>query len=219
MSFKSEGGADGEQLLGIPVIKVEHSLSPAPSSNTQITTVDSSDKRHHVAIDQPYSVFTHKEKWLIVILSSCAAIFRRVRCIATNVFYFADVRPPNSHISPFTANIYFPAIPVISAAFHKSVELINLTVTMYMVMQGLCKPFPFLIIRCIFTSIPRLWFSSDGLGNTIRSLRTQTNYVRLSSNSFIVLCRTCTSPDIRLLVVDALTMHPGRRICKHRCPW
>ena len=41
--------------------------------------------------------------------------------------------------SPLTANIYFPAIPVISDAFHKSVELINLTVTMYMVLQGVCK--------------------------------------------------------------------------------
>ena len=143
MSFKSEGGADSKQPVGIPDITVEHSLSPVPSSNAETTTGDNSDNRHHVVIDEPYSVFTHKEKWLIVILSSCAAIFRRVRCIVTNVFYFADACPHNSHISPFTANIYFPAIPVISAAFHKSVELINLTVTMYMVMQGLCKPFPF----------------------------------------------------------------------------
>lgn len=38
--------------------------------------------------------------------------------------------------SPLTANIYFPAIPAISKAFHKSTELINLTVTMYMILQG-----------------------------------------------------------------------------------
>lgn len=31
-------------------------------------------------------------------------------------------------VSPLTANIYFPAIPAISKAFHKSTELINLTV-------------------------------------------------------------------------------------------
>lgn len=30
--------------------------------------------------------------------------------------------------SPLTANIYFPAIPALSRDFHKSVELINLTV-------------------------------------------------------------------------------------------
>jgi hypothetical protein len=59
-----------------------------------------------------------------------------------HMFYFADARSLDSHISPFTANIYFPAIPVISTDFHKSVELINLTVTMYMVMQGLCTLLP-----------------------------------------------------------------------------
>jgi hypothetical protein len=139
MSFKSEAGADGKQPAELPDVTVEQPLSPAPSSNTEITV---GDKRHHVAIDKPLSVFTLKEKWSIIILASCAAIFRRVRYIVTHVFYFADARSLNSHISPFTANIYFPAIPVISADFHKSVELINLTVTVYMVMQGLCTPLP-----------------------------------------------------------------------------
>lgn len=41
--------------------------------------------------------------------------------------------------SPLTANIYLPAIPTIAAAFNKSTELINLTVTVYMVLQGICK--------------------------------------------------------------------------------
>lgn len=41
--------------------------------------------------------------------------------------------------SPLTANIYFPAIPELSRVFGKSVELINLTVTMYMVLQGVCE--------------------------------------------------------------------------------
>jgi hypothetical protein len=139
MSSKSEAGADGKQPAGVPDVTVEQLLPPAPSSNTEITA---GDERHHVAIDKPYSVFSRKEKWSIVILASCAAIFRRVRYIVTHVFYFADACSLNSHISPFTANIYFPAIPVISTDFHKSVELINLTVTMYMVMQGLCTSLP-----------------------------------------------------------------------------
>lgn len=41
--------------------------------------------------------------------------------------------------SPLTANIYLPAIPTIATAFNKSTELINLTVTVYMVLQGVCK--------------------------------------------------------------------------------
>ena len=71
--------------------------------------------------------------------------------------------------SPFTANIYFPAIPVISTAFNKSVELINLTVTMYMVMQGLCTSW---ITESGLYLISRLRSSSDVLGNAIRPLGT-----------------------------------------------
>ncbi len=137
MSFKSEAGADSKQSAGVPDVTVGQSPLPAPFP----TKIAVGDKGHHVAIDKPYSVFTRKEKWLIVILASCATIFGRVRYIVTHVFYFADARSLDAHISPFTANIYFPAIPVISADFHKSVELINLTVTMYLVMQGLCAPF------------------------------------------------------------------------------
>ncbi|KAF8898987.1 MFS general substrate transporter [Infundibulicybe gibba] len=62
----------------------------------------------------PYSIFTRREKWFIVALTAFAGLF-----------------------SPLTANIYFPAIPTLAAVFHKSTELINLTVTMYMVLQGI----------------------------------------------------------------------------------
>ncbi|KAF9225425.1 MFS general substrate transporter [Gyrodon lividus] len=43
--------------------------------------------------------------------------------------------------SPLTANIYLPAIPTMAAAFNKSTELINLTVTVYMVLQGVSPMF------------------------------------------------------------------------------
>ncbi|KAJ3556518.1 hypothetical protein NM688_g1983 [Phlebia brevispora] len=69
-------------------------------------------------VDKPYSIYTKREKWLIVIMASIAGLF-----------------------SPLTANIYFPAIPTLSTAFHKSIELINLTVTMYMVLQGISPMF------------------------------------------------------------------------------
>jgi hypothetical protein len=65
LSSKSEAGA-----LDVTVVK---SLSPAQSSNTETAV---GVNRRHIAIDKPYSVFTCKEKWLIVILASCAAIFR-----------------------------------------------------------------------------------------------------------------------------------------------
>ncbi|KAF8560011.1 MFS general substrate transporter [Imleria badia] len=63
--------------------------------------------------EQSYSIYSLSEKWFIVSMASLAALF-----------------------SPLTANIYLPAIPAIAAAFNKSIELINLTVTVYMVLQG-----------------------------------------------------------------------------------
>ncbi|OBZ68525.1 Quinidine resistance protein 1 [Grifola frondosa] len=67
---------------------------------------------------RPYSVYTPREKWFIVSVAAFAALF-----------------------SPLTANIYFPAIPTIATAFHKSTELINLTVTVYMIVQGISPMF------------------------------------------------------------------------------
>ena len=52
-----------------------------------------------------------------------------------------------SDFSPLTANSYFPAIPNIAEAFHKSVELINLTVTMYLVFQGVGRSSDVIVFR------------------------------------------------------------------------
>ncbi|KAF7357908.1 MFS general substrate transporter [Mycena venus] len=65
-------------------------------------------------VEEPYSIFTAREKWFIVSLVAFGGLF-----------------------SPLSANIYFPAIPTLAVAFHKSIELINLTVTLNMVFQGL----------------------------------------------------------------------------------
>ncbi|KAF9454087.1 MFS general substrate transporter [Macrolepiota fuliginosa MF-IS2] len=59
-------------------------------------------------------MFTKTEKWLILAIVAFAGIF-----------------------SPFTSSIYFPAIPALTIAFNKSTELINLTVTMYIILQGI----------------------------------------------------------------------------------
>jgi len=69
-------------------------------------------------IEKPYSIYTSGEKWFIVTIAAFAALF-----------------------SPFTANIYFPAIPTLAAAFHRSIEDINLTVTVYMIVQGVAPMF------------------------------------------------------------------------------
>ncbi|KAJ6515186.1 major facilitator superfamily domain-containing protein [Mycena vitilis] len=70
------------------------------------------------AKEEPYSIFTQREKWFIVALIAFGGLF-----------------------SPLSANIYFPAIPTLAVAFNKSIELINLTVTLNMVFQGISPMF------------------------------------------------------------------------------
>ncbi|KAL5533921.1 hypothetical protein ACEPAG_381 [Sanghuangporus baumii] len=62
----------------------------------------------------PYSVFSRREKWAIVCMGAFASLF-----------------------SPLTANVYLPAIPTLSEQFHVTIEAINITVTVYMILQGI----------------------------------------------------------------------------------
>ncbi|KAI0886419.1 MFS general substrate transporter [Annulohypoxylon maeteangense] len=66
------------------------------------------------APEEPYSIFDKRQKALIILVVSTAATF-----------------------SGFASNIYFPALPTIAHDLDVSVELVNLTVTSYLVSQGL----------------------------------------------------------------------------------
>ncbi|KAJ3973651.1 major facilitator superfamily domain-containing protein [Lentinula raphanica] len=97
----------------------ERSLDSARSSSLPPTTstiapVTQQERLNENVISEPYSIYTKREKWFLVLLIAMSGLF-----------------------SPLTTNVYFPAIPTIADAFHKSTELINLTVTMYMVFQGI----------------------------------------------------------------------------------
>ncbi|KAL8832612.1 MAG: hypothetical protein Q9170_004812 [Blastenia crenularia] len=61
-----------------------------------------------------HSVFTKRQKYYITFLAAWASFF-----------------------SPLSANIYFPALTTLAHDFHKSNTLINLTLTSYMIFQGL----------------------------------------------------------------------------------
>jgi multidrug resistance protein len=58
-------------------------------------------------------MYSGREKWFLVSMVAVAGLF-----------------------SPLPANIYFPAIPTLTTVFDRSVEDLNLTVTVYLVMQG-----------------------------------------------------------------------------------
>ncbi|KAI1137638.1 MFS general substrate transporter [Hypoxylon sp. FL0543] len=64
--------------------------------------------------EEPYSIFDKRQKALIVLIVSTAATF-----------------------SGFASNIYFPALPTIAHDLNVSIELVNLTVTSYLIFQGL----------------------------------------------------------------------------------
>ncbi|KAI9799457.1 MAG: hypothetical protein M1833_003979 [Piccolia ochrophora] len=61
-----------------------------------------------------YSVFSKRQKGFIVFMAAAGGFF-----------------------SPLSANIYFPALPTLASAVHVSDGLINLTLTSYMIFQGL----------------------------------------------------------------------------------
>jgi multidrug resistance protein len=82
-----------------------------------MTDIDQSDEKHP-ALQTPYSVFTRGQKRLITVLIGVAMFF-----------------------SPMTANIYFPCIPSLQSAMGTTLQLINLTITAYIVLQGLSPLF------------------------------------------------------------------------------
>jgi multidrug resistance protein len=61
-----------------------------------------------------HSIFTRKQKIFIVTMASAAGFF-----------------------SPLSANIYFPALNTLASELHVTNELINLTLTSYMIFQGI----------------------------------------------------------------------------------
>ena len=65
-----------------------------------------------------YSVFTTGQKRWIAFLAALGSFF-----------------------SPFTANIYFPALTTLADHFNVSYSLINLTITSYMIFQGIAPTF------------------------------------------------------------------------------
>lgn len=100
--------------------QTHHNSATSPKTESAVVHAlkqEKGNERTQVA-EKPYSIYTHREKWFIVMIASLAALF-----------------------SPLTANVYFPAIPTIASAFHTSIESINLSVTVYMVFQGISPMF------------------------------------------------------------------------------
>lgn len=99
MSSKSEADAGGgkQSPAAGPIVEVDHWQSLSPTLPPISKSTDGDSKRNSATdSDKPYSVFSYREKWLIVCIASYAAIFRRVGTL-TMSWVLADLGPQSAH--------------------------------------------------------------------------------------------------------------------------
>ena len=96
----------------------ESSLSASPMPQDKTSTLspalEVAPAPTPTPLSQPYSCFTKRQKWVIILLSTFAASF-----------------------SPLSSFIFFPAITPLSDSLKVSKDKINLTITSYMIIAGL----------------------------------------------------------------------------------
>ncbi|OIW32649.1 MFS general substrate transporter [Coniochaeta ligniaria NRRL 30616] len=95
------------------MLKQNDTATGIAKAENQHSDATSTPPSASTVIPIPYSIYTRSEKWILVGMVAVAGLF-----------------------SPLPANIYFPAIPALATVFHRSVEDINLTVTIYLAFQG-----------------------------------------------------------------------------------
>ena len=93
-------------------IGISHYITASSSFHKDLERNE--DALQHVPSRPPYSVFTKPQKQYIVIMAAIGGLF-----------------------SPLSANIYFPALNAIAKDLHVSHSVVNLTLTSYMVFQGI----------------------------------------------------------------------------------
>lgn len=113
---QGRGFEEGEDHHAYPV---PHSASVETHPNSKDEAIaDPSDieagLRTMTTNTAPWSVFTVQQKRFIVFMVAAAGFF-----------------------SPLSANIYFPALNTLATDFHVSAAIMNLTLTSYMIFQGL----------------------------------------------------------------------------------
>ena len=106
------GGSIAAQEPDRHVIDSE-AVPPAEDVSAERATEDL-EALHQAPSGPAYSVFSDRQRKSIVFMVACAGFF-----------------------SPLSANIYFPALNALSRDLKVSNELINLTLTSYMIFQGL----------------------------------------------------------------------------------
>lgn len=107
---------------GVGKIEADHSVNLSDETHlTSQSALIRPSLRHPITqpteklpAPNPYTIFTPSQKRLITL------------CIGIAMFF-----------SPMTANIYFPLLPALQLSTRSTLQLLNLTITAYIVMQGL----------------------------------------------------------------------------------
>lgn len=100
----------------------------ATSEKTTYDEAVGSEKQHEVDPEEqappksvespPYTIWSRRAQWAMVSLLMTAALF-----------------------SPLSANIYLPALPLVADELNVSTQAVNLSVTLFMVFQGIMPTF------------------------------------------------------------------------------
>ena len=111
-----DGSIDGIELTPQEPERSVACSKAAPSEENAFLQRPSEDlEALHRATSKPiYSVFSERQRRFIVVMVACGGFF-----------------------SPLPANIYFPALKSLAADLKESNEIINLSLTSYMIFQGL----------------------------------------------------------------------------------
>jgi multidrug resistance protein len=111
-----------DQITRVSVLSAGAGLAPAPTPGSGIVTASNGDHPPQTPQQAPqmsqYSVFSKRKKRYVVLAASIGAVF-----------------------STLTAQTYLPALKVLADDFHVSVSKINLTVTTYLIFQGITPMF------------------------------------------------------------------------------
>ncbi|KAH0496982.1 hypothetical protein TgHK011_004320 [Trichoderma gracile] len=78
------------------------------------TTAENLELGNRHGVNEPYSIFSRRMKIWITVMATIASV-----------------------VSPMTAHVYFPALDALAEELNVSISLINLTLTSYMIFQGI----------------------------------------------------------------------------------
>lgn len=153
----------------------------------------------------PYHILSYKQKWNLVIFVSLAASF-----------------------SPLSSNIYFPAIDTISRDLGVNAPLVALTITVYMVIQGIApsllgafsetygRRLTFAITLTIYTAanLALAFTSNFPMLMVLRGFQAAGSAATISIGAGVIADIACPQERGRFIGTNA-----GIRYVRHRLPW